>query len=308
MFAPIRPRISFVAGVGIFGISPACGHLGLDTLVDDEPSVTQSGGQTAGDGDGDGEATGGMQDGTGGAALPTGGTFSFGGLAGGGGLGGGGAFEVPSIPCTFACPDPFLLYQNFEDGLPLFGIVEDEGATVELSTERVHRDEFSLCATQGLQGTDAQITERINRVVGAHIYYRAWMFVPQGAVTDWLKVLAFNGIATEGIDVNLTAARAAEIHSQMTSQTALSPEGVVPEGEWFCLRTTTFVDNVNGSIELSINDQTVLRVESWDTLPGPEIDNIVYGIAETGAEQTGATVCFDDILASTEPITCTSLF
>lgn len=225
---------------------------------------------------------------------------------GGGAFGGAGNYEAPNTPCSLACLAPFLLYRNFEEGLPLVGIKEDQGATVARTTEVVHGDDYALAATQGAPGTDAQITEQIHRVVGAHIYYRAWMFVPEGAITDWLKVLAFNGILTEGINVNLTASGAAEIYSQITGESAISRDNVVPQGEWFCLRTATFVDNVNGTVELVINDRTVTFVESWDTLPGPEISNIVYGIAETGAEQTGATLYFDDILAATEPIGCGS--
>lgn len=280
--------------------------MGLEPLVDDGPSVT-TGGQSGGDGDGDGDGdlpSGGMQDGSGGSFPPGGGGFSFGGFGGFGGLGGRGGYEPPDAPCTFACPSPFLLQQNFEAGLPLLGIKEDEGAAVELTTEVVRGGEFALATTQGAPGTDAQITERINRVVGAHIYYRMWLLVPEGAIDDWLKVLALNGIVTEGLDINITSSGAVEIYSHMTGQRAVSPEAVVPEGEWFCLRTTTFVDNVNGSVELSINDRPVAYAQNWDTLPGAEIDNIVYGIGETGAEQTDATIYFDDILASTEPVPC----
>lgn len=301
----VRLRYPLLAAALALGSTEGCGYLGLDPLVDENVSVTTGGSGGDGDGDGDGDLpSGGLQEGIGGSLPPGGGGFSFGGFGGGGGLGGRGGYEPPDAPCTYACPDPFLLYQDFEAGLPLLGIKADEGAAVVLTTEIVHGHDYALSATQGEAGTDAQITERIRRVVGAHIYSRMWLFIPEGAINDWLKVLAFNGIVLEGLDVNLTSSGAAEIYSHMTGQKAVSPGAVVPENEWFCLRTTTFVDNVNGSVELSINDHTVAYVQNWDTLPGAEIDNIVYGIGETGPEQTDATIYVDDILASTEPVPC----
>ena len=63
----------------------------------------------------------------------------------------------------------------------------------------------------------------------------------------------------------------------------------------------------DGRVAVSVNEKQVLAVSGWDTRAGANIDKIVYGIAETGSEQTGATIHMDDIVASAQPVPCSPL-
>ena len=286
---------SLTRHLALFGVAAisggGCGYagLGLDASGDVEGSggaTAHAGGTTGGDGD----------------AMNLGGSMG-GGLGEGGTQGTGGAFAIPPFPCSTECLEPFLLYRSFELGIP-GQVKEDPGAIVERSTEIVHGGEHSLCTAQGEPGTDAQITDAIDGVVEGQIYFRAWMYVPQGAITDWLEVLAFNGPLTEGLAVNLLDDGGVEILSHISNESSQSDAGLIPQGEWFCLQTHSVIDDTNGSFEVFVNEDFAVSLDQVDTLPATRVDNIVYGIAETGPEQTGAALYFDDIVVSTKPVDC----
>lgn len=289
----------------MIGPSSGCGYAGLGSLDGDGDlaSDTQpSGGEASGDGDdsmhlGGGSATGGK--GNGGVIEPDG----TGGVPGSGGRNGEiDVWDGTRTPCSLQCADSLLLYRPFEVGIP--GVVkEDTDASVTQSTDVVHSGKYSLATSQGAPHSDAQITDAIRPISDDHIYYRAWIYIPEGAITDWFKVLAFNG-SSEGMDVNFHASGAIEIYSQLSGASLLSDVDVVPVGEWFCLQVHDFVANMDGLVEVSVNEEEVVTMTATDTQPGLGVDNLVYGLAETGPSQTGATIYTDDIVASTEPVPC----
>lgn len=320
MFSPVRALVcsSFLFATG-------CGFLGLelnDATVeqdsDDDGDRNGEGGRSgkggrsgdgdgdansSGDGDGDGNSSG---DGEGGAANGSGGASASGGARGTGGVTGNrGIWDNALEPCSTGCREPLLLYRSFEDDLPP-GAKVDEGATLRLTQRIMHSGQYSLATTQGDPETDAQITEYIDPVLFESLYYRAWIYVPEGAISDWIKVVAFNGQAS-GTDVNLLSNGAVEIYSQISGESAQSAAERTPASEWFCLQVHIYVDNVVGQVEVSVNEKQMIAATDWDTRPGSSINNIVYGIAETGSKQTGATIYTDDIVASAEPVPCSPL-
>lgn len=302
----------------------ACGYVGLERGDEESDSVQlggrsgeRSGDSTEDDGDGGARASvneggdlgelDGPVDGSGGHES-SGGSHGSGAKPGSGGTdGSGGALETPANwdnslePCSRDCPQPLLLYRRFEGEL-LGEIKEDAGAFVGVGDEFVHSGLHSLATAQGGPQSDAQITDRIDPVESGDLFYRAWIYVPRGAINHWIKVLAFNG-SSEGTDVNMYENGSVEIYSQITSASEESIPDVVPVDEWFCLQVHAVVEN-DGQVELWINDKNVLSMMHVDTLPGTGVDNIVYGIAETGSDQTDATIYTDDIVASTKPVPC----
>lgn len=294
-----------------FLIATGCGYLGLELnseTIDppghgdgDDDGGGQGGrhGEGGRNGDGDGDDSDESSSGVG-----EGGARASGGSTGSGATdGSGGANSLDE--CSISCVWPVLLHRTFEAGLPSAPaqIKEDPDAFVGTTDQLFRSGSFSLVTTQGETETDAEITDFINPMMLGHLYYRAWIYLPEGAVNDWIKVIAFNG-ATEGTDVNLLSNGAVEIYSHIASTSSKSGSGQVPTGEWFCLQTHVFIDNFEGRVEVLVNEESVLEVSAWDTRPGPGVNNLVYGIAETGPKQSGATIYTDDVVASAEPVPC----
>ncbi len=306
-------RLSLATGFICFALAGACGHVGLETRLDDQESVTAAGGDSAGDGDGDiggtggdgtgGEATGG--DGAGGIGTGgdgTGGRPLFGGF-GGQGLGGSfGTFEEPESPCSENCDEPVLLYETFEEGLPEV-VQEDGGGAVSVSQEFPYYGDSAFSASQGEPGSFARITQGIPRVVGGQLYLRAWIFVPEDAAVDTLTLFTFNGANDGGLEYVLLSDGTLKIEFPSTGTHAIS-DASIPRGEWFCLRSRAFVDNVNGEVDVWVDGERMVSAQGWDTLPGAEIDRISYGIIDTSGEQTGAVVRLDELAAARVPIPC----
>jgi hypothetical protein len=309
-------------GVGVGGSKGGADGSGGDEAVggaDGTGGDDAIGGGTAADGGSDGTggddaigggtAADGGSDGTGGDDAIGGGTAADGGSDGTGGLAGtGGAgssnevWDAPLVECSTDCIEPVLFYEPFEDDLT--GVIkEDAGAFVGYTTEVVHSGASSLVASQGEPESDAQITNSLDPGVTGDLYYRAWLYVPTGTVNDWVKILALNGSSVEGIDLNLLSNGGLEVYSQLTSDSVASTDNVVPLDEWFCLQVHADVAN-NGTAAVWVNEQLVINVSGWNTQPGGSVDRIVYGIAETGSNQTGATIYTDDIIAATAAIPC----
>lgn len=179
------------------------------------------------------------------------------------------------------------------------------GGTIQRSTEIVHTGEYSLVATQGIPGSEAEISELIPLRSSGRLFVRAWIYVPDGAITDWVKFFGFNGDSFEGMDVSGLSTEAVEVafHTQLLEMVSLP--AAFPSSEWFCLQVDTWVNDAPfGSMSVSVNEKPVVDLDQVDTRPGTGITDVVFGIAATGAMQTGASIYYDDLAIGYQEIPC----
>jgi len=273
----------------VSSLAYGCGYVGLDPSVDDH--LLEKNGD-------DSNASGGASS-TGGAG--------WGGMDGGGSVGepstGGESATLPILPCTFNCPEPYLIYRAFELGVPVTTSTT-LGGVVQRSTEEAYRGTHSMEFMQGGPAGEAEITESIGMRLSDGLHLRAWVFIPHGAVTDSFKIVAFNGGATPGIDVSIHANGAVEAYSYGSSDSAISEENRAIFGEWFCLQVGAELSETAGSVTVLVNEKLAITLAPTDTLPPDAISRVVYGLAATSMEQMGASVYFDELVISTELVGC----
>jgi hypothetical protein len=300
--------------------------VGLDDALNQE--LGGLGGEGSGDGSGDGGSAGdggAVGDGSGGESqaatggaggtelggapgdggASTGGDSSSGGKdAGTGGtLGTGGSTVLPGYPCSTDCADPFLLYRTFELGTPAVPEITG-GGKVARSSSTVYAGEHSMQFTQGTSGTHARISEKIDLVSSGNLYFRSWIFVPKGAVNDWVNLVMFEGAASTAFLINARASGVIDAHARPDFELASSEQDAVPWGSWFCLQLTVDVQEENGSLIVAVDGQEVLKQTGIDSRPDDGIEGVVYGLGATGQFQTGGIAYFDEVVVSLDPVTC----
>jgi hypothetical protein len=221
-------------------------------------------------------------------------SFSSGGMDG---LGGDG--------CASRCDSPngYLVESGFEGDMP-GELVETNGATGWLETEIVHSGNASFGVTQGATGTEAEIIEVFDAVKDAELYFRGWIYLTDGSVKSWLKLVAFHGGELEGANFFALQNLAFRVELETDLAEKTSVEGIVPENQWFCLQIAMRIADVGGYVKVQVDKNEVFALEQVDTDPGAGITRVVYGIADTGNDQWGATAYFDDVAVDTAYLPC----
>jgi len=245
-----------------------------------------------------------------GATGGQGGEVSTGG-ADGGGMGGasstgGEPGTLPIMPCALNCPDPYLIYRAFEWGVPLTTFTTF-GGSVQRSTEEVYRGLHSMEFLQGQPMSEAEIRDPLGTRSSGALHLRAWVFIPEGAVTDWLKIVAFNAGTTAGIDVNIHASGEVEVSTVEPAQSAFSEQHRAVFGEWFCLQVAVDLSDTQGSVTASVDETPAVTLAPADTLATGSISRVVYGIAATGSNQVGGAIYLDELVIATEAVGCSEV-
>ena len=83
-----------------------------------------------------------------------------------------------------------------------------------------------------------------------------------------------------------------------------SEANAFPTGEWFCFQIEDYMHDVDGFLEVSINENPVVTMDGYDTLPAIPYDFINFGIAYSTEEQLGAEIHWDDVIIDDEYIPC----
>lgn len=300
-----RLRLFFTCFSSFSLLLGGCGYVGLvDELTSDPDGfggATGTGGQTNGGHGPGGDGSGGSHSEVTGGSAGESGSVSTGGL--GGAEGSGGTTAIPAYPCSTTCDDPFLLYRSFEIGVPVVPHIT-LGGEVTRDKEKVRVGDYSMRFTQDKPGSKAELSELIDVVASGSIYLRTWVFIPEGAVTDWIRLLAFNGAGDSGIDIDVREGQFITSYVRPSRYGESSEPKAYPVSSWFCLQVGIDVNDADGTVKVEVDGETVLSHDEVDTMPGRGIDRVVYGLGASGVRQTGATVYFDDIVVSTQPVTC----
>jgi len=163
---------------------------------------------------------------------------------------------------------------------------------------------YSLAVTSGLPGSEAEIGEEIVGLSSGALYFRAWFYIPEGVITDSLKLAAFNGATEAGVDVLARGDGTIEIGVPGAFHSLRSEYVAYPTEQWFCLQVDHHIDSVQGAVDVRVDKESVVSLRDVDTLPELSVSRIIYGIGISGSSQASATIYVDDVLASTEAVGC----
>ncbi len=83
-----------------------------------------------------------------------------------------------------------------------------------------------------------------------------------------------------------------------------SADNIFPRDQWFCLRFTALIDNVNGGIFGSIDSANIFTVIDIDTLPATGYSHLFIGNTRTQDGQGAANIYIDAFVISNDPIDC----
>lgn len=88
------------------------------------------------------------------------------------------------------------------------------------------------------------------------------------------------------------------------SLTASTMEPLVPE-KWYCIEFGSVIDDLAGSLTLSVDGQPVIEATNLDTLPANPIGfAVVEAQPQAGSNGTTLDVLVDELVIATEPIGC----
>jgi hypothetical protein len=221
-------------------------------------------------------------------------------------LAGGGRLQDACAPDCSARYADALYFEDFEatdHAVPEVAVATN-GALLEVTHEESKNGEHSLHAVQGGYQSEAEVRAALpSPTTSGQLYARAWVRVPEGAVTGTFKVLALNGGMAPGLDFNLLPGGVLDIYSQITTGFWRSGRDAYPTNEWFCLEVAVDVSDTFGSVSLSVGGARAFSAPT-DTLPEGGVAQAVYGFAFGSVEQTGGEVFIDDVVVDDKPIGC----
>ena len=191
---------------------------------------------------------------------------------------------------------------GFEELESDVGIYNTLNASLALSEDEVLFGESALKASQGDLYSQARLIHKVPRVRSSDIYFRGWLYVPEGSVTGKVKLVSFRSSSSDGIDVNVNANQRFDVFHHDTLQRSWSPI-VFEEGSWSCLQVSIFAHPYLGSYEVSLNQELILEATDTDTQPGP-IDYVEFGLLWSEEGQEGGSIYWDEVASSDSPIPC----
>jgi hypothetical protein len=144
-------------------------------------------------------------------------------------------------------------------------------------------------------GDEAEVNNTILVLSQGQLHLRAWLLVPEGSMSDWVKVVGLNGSETDGPHVRIDSEGRLVVYIPGSEELWRSETDSFPRGEWFCLQILVEVDDLAGSIEIRVDGATVLLTEDTDTRPDAGIRVVVYGMAEIGPGSSKNVLYFDRV-------------
>ena len=145
---------------------------------------------------------------------------------------------------------------------------------------------------------------------GANLYFRVFLYIPQGTITGFITLARFRGPYNETIDdhdvvvdISVTSDRKIQIYHHSSGSRIESGAWTVPQGSWFCLSGRVAVGS-NGVATAMIDGNIVAAHNDIDTLPTGGIVGADFGIVRTRDGQQEASLYLDDVVVSNENVAC----
>lgn len=225
-----------------------------------------------------------------------------------------GAADAPAVDAArVSCPPPHdaaLFCSEFERALESEWEVASTGsATLERSTTRSHRGGGALRAASDGASSYAVVSADFAPLRSGVLFVRSYVYVEAGLDSEIMNILFVGDRArTEpfaGVDVNLDDG-VLQLFSPRATPTRQAGTLAIPRGRWFCLRLQLAIDDVEGSLELFVDDQLVLSSGRFDTLPAAGVNVLRAGIDWSSQQTSRFEIYFDDLVVDTRALDCAS--
>jgi hypothetical protein len=200
-----------------------------------------------------------------------------------------------------------LVCQDFETELT--ASVETIDGEVTITQEPLFQGAGSLKTEVTKVAGYAHIVDRFAPIESGTIFFRAHLFVPIGNTVGTTKVINLsargNPEIEQGVDINISGQRSIDIYQHGNASRFVSAPGMVPEGEWFCLRGSYTISDTAGTTSVWINDNlAVSTTASPESIINGGVSEFRTGIGWIEMGQETSVVYFDNVLVDTVPVQC----
>jgi hypothetical protein len=201
-----------------------------------------------------------------------------------------------------------LLCSGFEDDLTVEWDVATAGAaSLERASSRSHLGAGALHASSEGPNSYAMAIGTFPALRSGELFVRSYVYVPSELRTEIMNILYVGeerrAEPFEGIDLNLTDG-ALHMFSPQASPTRQVSTLLVPRDRWFCLRLHVRLDDTQGFVELSVDEQLVLESRRFDTVPTDGINTLRVGIDWSSEQSAPFDVFYDDLVVDTQSVDC----
>jgi len=203
------------------------------------------------------------------------------------------AEDCATIPGALACAD-------FEGSLGDGTAVVTDGNTLEVTRGGAPSGEGALAARVTVTPASVAYQRADFRAQTAGVLYlRGWFQVSADAATYNLAPLGLWATGEVDWALRLVVTQGAtELWSYTTPAALAAP---VAAGEWHCVELAVTLDELAGTVSVSVDGAALLDVTALDTLPEGGVDGLVMG---TVWASEAAAVRVDRVALATSPVGC----
>jgi len=179
--------------------------------------------------------------------------------------------------------------------------LHDGGELAQSSAEKLSGS-GALAATVAGDATRSRARYEYEPQTAGTLYLRAWLYLDLAdASAAHVHTITIGSVDTEayGTDVHIDGGKLGLSFKQLRDVAGTQP---VPARSWFCVRVAIALGASDGAASLWLNDELSAEATGADTLPPEGAHDLSIGI--DASEQPEVRVLFDDVLLSTEPVSC----
>ncbi|MBN2803273.1 MAG: hypothetical protein JXR91_09275 [Deltaproteobacteria bacterium] len=203
-----------------------------------------------------------------------------------------------------------LICDKFENGFN--GEELNSGnASITTSSEFVYEGKKALTLETFAENQWASVSNNFTPVLTGALNFRFFVYIPEGGLTGRITLFNISGDGdplleeTYGIDVNVSKTKNVEVYIFSNQVRSTSPDGIVPEGSWFCLHGTYLISSTAGAATVWIDDKLAVSTEaSINTAIKNGASETHTGINWTEDGQIHTKIYIDNLLVSTDPVNC----
>jgi hypothetical protein len=206
---------------------------------------------------------------------------------------------MPPEPCP-ALPGQ-IFCESFEgtNGLPI-----SAGNVAVVDTRAFRGTHSQYAMTTGASEASWQIGLVLPTITSGDLYARWYTYVPSSITNLQLASvhlvendLPFHGVIY-GVDDNHADVSCSE--ATLTATSTIT----VPRDRWVCAQMHVHISDTAGSVDGTIDGQTLPSLDNIDTLPAGGYHNVHCGLYATGFATEPMEVWTDELAIGTQPIDC----
>ncbi|MGE0788185.1 MAG: hypothetical protein AB7S26_21110 [Sandaracinaceae bacterium] len=241
-------------------------------------------------------------------AIDAGAIDSGGDDAGAGDSGGidGGSVDAGPPPSSICPVAGALVCESFEDAMMPGWTFYSAGATATNVDTMAYRGRRGLecSAGAGMGATSAFERSGVVLPTGAHLYVRAYVYVPSVPPIIDIAFFYFGDPAgSEFVALDVLAGARVELWVSMSS-TSLQTPSPIPTDRWVCVRADIGIADTDGSAVLEANGKVAATANAIDTRPSGGYQHMGVGVTYTDPMQRSGRIYVDELVVSTTEVPC----